>query len=318
MKTQSTKKRSIRRESRALLAASLMLCACGDASESDDTLDPAVGGTSAKLGIAVPIEIEKPLLSYTIVLGERHAVTYRAYEDGAFVVGEQGRLNVDQAVTKSAGDEVVPVGPVALFQSVNPGKPVPAELQKIQDFMNRAAEATGPDDESVSIGSGSASKTDAIPKQLSSNDFLNNFGCFGGIEDVFLACVPNWEGSAFAEATSRWAIFKFAPLGAPFRFDTRIAGIARFSLPLNEGDFWVQTQSGPIVRHGESSYPDIVGHRLDISTSGRHHFSARFHNFKYSNANCAERWDIDHSGEFGRRGTTTTAPICISHHGLLR
>lgn len=299
----------------AVLVA-LLLCACGD--DATGFNDPAGPDTHVEASDRVEMtEHQKPLYAYTIVIDEGHDVTYRAYADGSFVVGERGQLAAASIIDKSAGAS--PVGPVALFQAINPGKPVPDELRKLEAFMERVGSDHVDDAEAVSIGSGSASeRVGAIDKQSMSDadGFLGNFGCFTGQDDVFMACVPNWTGSAFAQANARWAVFKLAPVSESLRFDTTIGGVPRFSNLLNPGDFWVQVQCGPKTKES----PAVVHHRIDIFTSGVHHFSARFHNFNTGSANCAELWQHDESWRWGtsKNGTVTTAPLCTSHHGLLR
>jgi hypothetical protein len=313
---------SARRISRPLHAAALLLlCGCSDASSADDAaeLGPDTHESAAH---EEATELEKPLHRYTIALGEGHAVTYRAYSDGALIIGEQGRARVDEAVIKSA--DASAVGPVALFRATHPGVPVPRALQDLQSFMDRSALASGPDDASESVGSGRSSASDGAPRPSMAKDttadpasFLNIFGCFFGDDDVFAACVPNWAGNAFAAATSRWAIYKLAPFRQGLRFDTSIAGTPRLSLSLNQGAFWVQLQSGPIKRHGGKSYPDVVNHRLDIFSGGEHHFSARFHNYQWDDPNCAEVWSHDSSAGLGQGKTSTRVPLCTSHYGKL-
>lgn len=299
----------------ALCAAAMLASACADAplDQARDTGDPDVVGAT---------ELQEPLHKFTIALSPDHALTYRAYADGALIIGEKAPLEQDAVLTKSAPS--ASLGPLALFQAVHPGAPVSEALSALQAFLDRAVPEGEREDLAHSLGSGASSADGTAPratdKGMTSDprSFLDAFGCFFAGDDVFDACVPSWSGNAYAAATSRWAIYKLAPYRQDLRFDTSIAGEKRLSLPLSEGGFWVQLQAGPQRIHNGSQYPDVVAHRLDISSSGELHFSARFHNYLTSDANCAESWSGDKSSMFGRKGNSTSAPICTSHYGRLR
>lgn len=283
-----------------------LLCACAE--------PPADEADTAG---ARPVELEQPLHNVTIPIGEGHAVSYRAYADGALIIGESVQHERDAVLTKSAG--AAATGPVALFRAVYPEREVPNSLHALQAYLDRAAPARTVDDLAASLGSGGGSLTNvARSYDKASNDaqsFQSAYGCFFGSDDAYNLCTLSWAGDANAWASSRWAVYKLAPYREGLRFTTSINGAPRLSMPVGEGGFWVQLQAGPLRSDGARTYPDVVPHRIDISSTGEHHWSARFHNYETSNANCAESWSYDRSHEPVKGGAS--GPFCTSHYGTL-
>jgi hypothetical protein len=217
-----------------------------------------------------------------------------------------------------------PIGaadPVALFRKTKPGVAVPQELLEVQAALAGAEElgdSNGPIfDEASSIGSGRVSeRTEApalLPKAITSDPgtFGAAFGCFFGDDDVFRACITNWHGNAFASARSRWAIYKMAPYLNQLTFHVSVNSSPRVALTIGQGGFWVQSASGRI--HTQDNclrrYPDVADHRLDILSSGEHHFSARFNNYHMETWSCVESSSHDHIPAFA------STEVCQSHYG---
>ncbi|MET0340026.1 MAG: hypothetical protein ABW252_03455 [Polyangiales bacterium] len=289
-----------------LAAASALLCACADVPPAaDDALDaPSEQGG---------VELEKPLHKFTIALGEGHDVTYRAYADGAVLIGERSLRERDAVLTKSTS--AAASGPLALFESVHPGRAVPDALRKLQAFLDTAQPRSAGEPLAAFAAPG-AERAGVIAKaSADGQSFKDAFGCFFGSDDAYNVCFLNSGGDTNAYASTRWAVYKVAPYDQGLRFTTSINGAPRLAMPIGEGGFWVQLQAGPLRADGGRVYPDVVNHRVDVTGSGGYHFSARFHDYKTANANCAEAWSWDRSYEPLKGGATMHA--CTSHYGVL-
>jgi hypothetical protein len=287
----------------------------GEKPSGEGTKVPALPGATNR---AETVDLAPYLFGYTIAVDAEHSVTYRAYRDGAVIVGGLGKQNDENGVMGNVARGST--RPLDLYQKVHPGEAVPQEVLDLEAFMSHSQPEAEVADEYVPLIAPTKPASTLVEKAITSDaaTFLQAFGCFFGAVpagtpggDVFDGCVLWWEqGDNAVQASSRWAIYKMGAYEGSLRFQVSVSGTPRFVQSLGEGGFWYQVSWKNIREHdnGGSRYPDVAGHRLDIHSTGKYHFSGRFHNYRVGSWSCAEVLNQEIFSPW-------TFPACFDHYG---